>query len=88
MPRLVGRLEHVLELAKALAVSPSASAALSRARTLFERDDAVLDDLGEDLLVVDFELTEPEVASDLPLSNVLRARTRTPLSSGAPSPPG
>src|SRR5262245_26967427 len=67
MPRFVGRLERLLELAKALAVEAERVGRLVEARTLFERDDAVLDDLREDLFVMDFELTEPEVAADLPL---------------------
>jgi len=67
MARLVSGLERLLELAKAQAVEPEGIRRLVEARTLFERDDAVLDDLREDLLVVNFEFAELEVAGELAL---------------------
>ncbi len=65
--RLVGGLEGLLEFAKALAIEPECVRRLVEARSLLERDDAVLDDLREDLLVVNFEFAELEVAGELAL---------------------
>ncbi len=67
VPRLVRRLERLLELAEPLSIEAESIGRLVETRALLQRDDAVFDDFGENFLVVNFELPEPEVAGELAL---------------------
>jgi hypothetical protein len=65
VPRLVGGLERLFETAKPSAIEPEAVGHLVELVALVLRDDPVLDDLREELLVHRLELAEPDVARDL-----------------------
>ncbi len=65
MPRLVRGLERQLERPQASFVEAELLGHSVELLPLFLRDDAVLDDLGEELLVHHLELAEPHVGGDL-----------------------
>ena len=67
MARLVSGLQGFFQAPQANAVEPEGVGGLVQARALFQGDDAVFDDLGEDLLVVGLELAERDVPRELSL---------------------